>query len=97
LFAKAKTPATVTLAQVWNNGNIKVSLHRGASLLLHQEKAQVISVLTSLADNFLGPDMAVWFLEPKGLFTVKSLYIFFMNSGMINTMLLVLWDLKNTT
>jgi hypothetical protein len=32
LFAKAKSPLTITLAQIWNLGNFKIPLTRGASL-----------------------------------------------------------------
>jgi hypothetical protein len=34
LFAKAKTPRLITVEQVWNKGNVKIPLIRGASLLL---------------------------------------------------------------
>jgi hypothetical protein len=34
LFSKAKSPLALTVAQVWNLGNFKISLTRGASLLL---------------------------------------------------------------
>jgi hypothetical protein len=54
LFAKAKSSEIVTMAQVWNSDNINIPLTRGASLLLRKEKAQVISFLTALSNNFLG-------------------------------------------
>jgi hypothetical protein len=52
LFAKAKTPGLITMEQVWNKGNVKIPLTREASLLLRREKLEVISILTSLSDNF---------------------------------------------
>jgi hypothetical protein len=38
LFAKAKYIDKIIVAAVWNNGEFKISLTRGASLLLRQEK-----------------------------------------------------------
>jgi hypothetical protein len=52
LFAKAKSLVLITLAQVWNNGNIKIPLTRGASLLLCRKKTEVILIIT-LSANFL--------------------------------------------
>jgi hypothetical protein len=77
LFAEAKSSGLITLAQVWNNGNIKISLTRGASLLLRREKAEVISIITSLSANFLGHDSAVWSLTSIDMYTVRSMYLFF--------------------
>jgi hypothetical protein len=90
LFAKAKTPGVITVAQVWNNGNVKIPLTKGASLLLRWEKSEVISILSSLSDNFRGQDSAVWSLTPPGVYTVQWIYLFFMHTGFSNTNLLYL-------
>jgi hypothetical protein len=89
-FAKAKTPGLITMEQVWNKGNVKIPLTREASLLLRREKFEVISILTSLSDNFCGQDSAVWSLTSSGIYTVRSMYLFYMHTGFSNTNLLCL-------
>jgi zinc-binding in reverse transcriptase len=94
LFAKAKSPLTLTVVQVWNLGNFNVPLTRGASLLLRAEKAHVHSIMVDLSVNFVGNDSCVWSLDTKGIFLVRSMYLFFMNSGCINYSMNCLWELK---
>jgi hypothetical protein len=77
LFAKTKSPLTITMAQVWNLGNFKIPLTRGASLLLRAEKAQVHYIMVDLSLNFVGNDSCVWSLDTKGIFSIRSLYLFF--------------------
>jgi hypothetical protein len=83
LFAKAKTPRVITVAQVWNKGNIKIPLTREASLLLRREKSEVIDILSSLSDNFCGQDSVVWSLTPSRVYTVRSMYLFFMHTSFL--------------
>jgi zinc-binding in reverse transcriptase len=93
LFTNAKSPGVITVVKIWNNGNIKIPLTRG-SLLLRWEKSEVISILSSLSDNFLGQDSAVWSLTSFGVYTVRLVYLFFMHTKSSNTNLLYLWELK---
>jgi zinc-binding in reverse transcriptase len=94
LFAKTKSPLTLTMAQVWNLGKFKVPLTRGDSLLLRVEKAHVHSIMVDLSVNFVGNDSCVWSLDTKGIFLVRSMYLFFMNGGCINYSMNYLWELK---
>lgn len=48
-YGKAKFTNTITVAQVWNQGRITISLFRGASLLLRREKDIVMAILNSLS------------------------------------------------
>jgi zinc-binding in reverse transcriptase len=94
LFVKVESLDLVTLAQAWNNDNIKkISLIRGAILHLRSEKSEIISILRSLSANFLGQDIVVWFLTATWLYTVRSMYLFFMTSGYPYSSLLQLWNL----
>jgi zinc-binding in reverse transcriptase len=41
-----------------------------------------------------GQDSAVWSLTPSRIYTIRSMYLFFMNTGFSNITLLSFWDLK---
>jgi hypothetical protein len=47
LFQKAKFDSTLTLAQVFNNGNIHIPLTCGGGLELRREKAMLLDILTN--------------------------------------------------
>jgi zinc-binding in reverse transcriptase len=61
---------------------------------LRLEKAEVHSIMVDLSMNFIGYDFCVWSLDTKGIFSVQSLYSFFMNGGCINYSMIYLWELK---
>jgi hypothetical protein len=48
-------------------GNFKISLTKGASLLLRAEKNQVRSIMVALLVNFVGNDTFVWSLDTKDI------------------------------
>jgi hypothetical protein len=51
LYSKAKTVDSLILAQVWNDGNVKILLTRGASLELRKEKGDLLAFLITLQLN----------------------------------------------
>jgi hypothetical protein len=63
-------------------------------VILRKEKYEAIDILSSLSGNFYGQDSAIWSLTPSGIYTVRSMYLFFMNTGFSIITLLSLWDLK---
>jgi zinc-binding in reverse transcriptase len=65
----------------------------GASLLLCQEKALVIDILTSYPFNLALPDTISWSFHISGIFSVHSLYMF-LNFGRVKVYLASLvWKL----
>jgi hypothetical protein len=82
------------VAQVWNSSNFKIPLTRGASLLFWAEKSQVNSIMAALSANFVGNYTCVWSLDSKGIFSVRSMYLFFMDGGCINYSMSHLWKLN---
>jgi hypothetical protein len=81
VYAKIKS-FLVSLHEVWNGGNIKLNLSRGASLAMHQEKTQLLSNLSSLSFTTT-VDSVVWLWDPSGAYTIKSLHIFLCCGGII--------------
>jgi zinc-binding in reverse transcriptase len=57
-------------------------------------EVRTIDILSSLSANFCGLDYVVWSLTSSGIYTVRSMYLFFMNTDFSNNTLLSLWDLK---
>jgi hypothetical protein len=92
LFAKTKSPDTVIVARVWNSDNIKISLIRGASLFAWQWEITGL-YFNCITKFFLGLDISVWSLDSKGIYIVKSLYLFFMDNIISNKDFLHLWEL----
>jgi hypothetical protein len=39
----------------------------------------VISIIDTLSANFVGYDTTIWSLDSKGVFTVRSMYLFFLD------------------
>jgi hypothetical protein len=50
--------------------------------------------MVALSVNFVGNDTCVWSLNTKGIFSVRSMYLFFMDGGCINYSMNYLWELK---
>jgi hypothetical protein len=76
LFIKAKNSLIVTVAQVWNSGNIKISLTRCTSLLLWGEKTQVISILHNLSPIFWEMILRYELWKLRGSFLLNPWMIF---------------------
>jgi zinc-binding in reverse transcriptase len=84
----------LTLAHVWNNCAIKILLMRGLVYYCVGRNLRSFSLFSTLSANFIGHDSTVWFLTSTGIYTVRSMYIFFLHSGCVNSSLMFLWDLK---
>lgn len=65
---------------VWNYGNIKLFLTRGASVAMKQEKIQLLDIIQNVTFSTV-LDAAIWQWEASGVFTIKSMYNL-LNSGM---------------
>jgi hypothetical protein len=62
--------------------------------LLRAEKAHIHSIMVDLSVNFIGNGSCVWSLNTKDIFSVRSMYLFFMNDGCINYAMNYLWEVK---
>jgi zinc-binding in reverse transcriptase len=92
VYAKTKS-SLVSLHEVWNNGNFKLNLTRGASIAMRHEKTQLLSSLSSLSLTTT-VDSAVWLWDPTGLYTVNSLYTFLCCGGVTVSLSKSVWVLK---
>jgi zinc-binding in reverse transcriptase len=92
VYAKIKS-SFMSLSEVWNEGHIKLNLTRGASLLMRQEKAQIIFILNALQFTTEN-DSAIWLWEANYFYTIKSLYNFLCFEGVITTLSKSVWSLK---
>lgn len=94
LFEKAKYIDTLTVAQVYNSGNLKLPLSRGASLQLRQEKQYIFDVLLHHDFQWDIEDDIIWELTAHKTFTVHSLYLFLNCRGVLTPISNSIWVLK---
>jgi hypothetical protein len=92
VYAKVKNDK-VTLAQVWNLGNIKLHLTRGVSSAMQVENNKLLLLLRSVQFQ-LQPNSAIWHLEKSSLYTVHSLYKFLNSGGIHSPLTRSVWALK---
>jgi zinc-binding in reverse transcriptase len=86
-------PPWFSLHEVWNDGNFKLNLTRGASIAMRHEKTQLLSSLSSLSLTTT-VDSAVWLWDPTGLYIVNSLYNFLCYGGVTVSLSKSVWVLK---
>jgi hypothetical protein len=89
LYVKIKFANTLTVAVVWNNGQIKIPLFSGASLTLRQEKSAVIEILSTFPFT-TQQDIVFWSFLSSSLFIVHSIYIF-LNFRGVNSLTGSVW------
>jgi zinc-binding in reverse transcriptase len=94
LFSKAKVVDSLTLAQVWNCSNAKISLTKGASLELRKENGEFLAFLTSLQLDSSISDTVFWGLLSTGIFTVHSMYLFLNFRGIRTSLVGSVWKLS---
>jgi zinc-binding in reverse transcriptase len=92
VYAKTKS-AKPSVRDVWNNGNIKLNLCRGASTTMRHEKRQIITLLNSV--QFTPElDSAIWMWESAGYYSIKSMYNFLCFGGVKTNLPTSVWALK---
>jgi hypothetical protein len=74
-------------------GQLKLNLTRGASLIMRQEKSQILVILNSLTLTF-NNDSAIWLWKSHGIYTIKSLYNFLCFDGITTLSSKSVWSLK---
>jgi hypothetical protein len=92
VFVKVKNDR-LTLSQVYNHDNIKLSLTRGVSSAMSLEKNKLLTTCQSLYLSQQA-DSALWHLDNLGVYNVHSLYRFLNLGGVTCFLTRSVWTLK---